>query len=110
MDNGGPTLTHALLSGSPAVDAGDPLAVAGVDVTANDQRGVSRVLGRLDIGAVESLVLDVNSDSDWTLRRQASSDVLELIANGTTQVFSLGRDTVKGDGCAKINNDAAFAI
>ena len=24
QDNGGPTLTHALLTGSPAIDAGDP--------------------------------------------------------------------------------------
>ena len=29
-DNGGPTLTHALLPGSPAINAGDPTAVAGV--------------------------------------------------------------------------------
>ena len=29
-NNGGPTMTHALLTGSPAIDAGDPNAVAGM--------------------------------------------------------------------------------
>ena len=36
-DNGGPTQTHALLSGSPAIDAGDDGACPGTD-----QRGVTR--------------------------------------------------------------------
>lgn len=38
-DNGGPTLTHALLPGSPALDAGD---ASGPDT---DQRGVARPQG-----------------------------------------------------------------
>ena len=58
-DNGGPTLTHALLPGSPAIDAGDPAAVAGVDgVPVHDQRGepFTRIYGgRIDMGAVEAL-------------------------------------------------------
>ena len=37
QDNGGATLTHALLFGSPARDAGN-----NVGVTANDQRGFDR--------------------------------------------------------------------
>ena len=51
-NNGGPTLTIALLPGSPAIDAGDP----GFDGTGlTDQRGAPRVVyGRLDIGAVEA--------------------------------------------------------
>jgi hypothetical protein len=48
-DNGGPTLTQALLPGSPAINAG--VAVAGVTT---DQRGVPRPQGRgPDIGAFE---------------------------------------------------------
>ena len=65
--NGGPVfldgsrmLTHALLAGSPAIDAGDPAAVAGVGgVPEFDQRGMpwSRVVdGRIDKGAFESQV------------------------------------------------------
>lgn len=48
-DNGGPTKTMLLLSGSPALDAGQDSAAPG-----SDQRGVVRPLGvRSDIGAVE---------------------------------------------------------
>jgi hypothetical protein len=57
-DNGGPTLTHALLPGSPAINAGDPAAMPGEGgVPVHDQRGApfTRVYGgRIDIGAVES--------------------------------------------------------
>jgi hypothetical protein len=56
-DNGGPTMAHAFLVGCPAIDAGDPSAVAGVgDVPLYDQRGnpFTRVHGgRIDIGAFE---------------------------------------------------------
>jgi hypothetical protein len=48
-DNGGPTWTHALLPGSPAIDAGNNVA----DL-ATDQRGRTRVSGAAaDIGAFE---------------------------------------------------------
>src|SRR5262249_37526022 len=46
--NGGPTLTHALVTGSPALDA------AGDGPLATDQRGVTRPQGAADdIGAFE---------------------------------------------------------
>jgi len=45
-DNGGPTLTHALQPGSPAINRGDPAAPP------QDQRGYSR-LGVPDVGAFE---------------------------------------------------------
>jgi hypothetical protein len=62
--NGGPTQTRALLPGSPAIDAGNPAAVAGVGgVPLNDQRGTpfgriyafNAVGPRIDIGAFEIL-------------------------------------------------------
>ena len=52
-DNGGPTFTHELLAGSPAIDAGDPNFTPPPDF---DQRGTGypRVVnGRIDIGAFE---------------------------------------------------------
>jgi len=45
-NNGGPTLTHALQAGSPAIDRGDPAAPP------EDQRGYGRV-GVPDVGAFE---------------------------------------------------------
>jgi len=49
QDNGGPTETHALLAGSPAIDAGDDFAARGTD-----QRGLTRPQGDAsDIGAYE---------------------------------------------------------
>ncbi len=53
QDNGGPTFTHALLPGSPCINAGDPAFVGPPDF---DQRGPGypRVVGgRIDIGAFE---------------------------------------------------------
>ena len=50
-DNGGPTQTHALLPGSPAIDAGD-----NTDAPEWDQRGIGfpRIVnGTIDIGAFE---------------------------------------------------------
>ncbi len=54
QNNGGPTFTHALLPGSPAIDAGDPNFSP---PPFNDQRGCSfdRVFnGRIDIGSFET--------------------------------------------------------
>ncbi|NEQ70042.1 MAG: hypothetical protein F6K21_32045, partial [Symploca sp. SIO2D2] len=51
-DYGGPTQTHALLPGSPALDAGDN---AQLMMLANDQRGATRVINTtVDIGAFEA--------------------------------------------------------
>ncbi len=55
-DNGGPTWTQALLSGSPAFDAGNPTGCLDTNLVPfiTDQRGMPRTLGsRCDMGAVE---------------------------------------------------------
>ena len=66
-DNGGPTFTHASLSGSPAINAGDPSTT--FSSSEFDQRGLpfSRFSNRrIDIGAFESqtLSLEVDNASD----------------------------------------------
>jgi hypothetical protein len=77
-DNGGPTPTHALLAGSPAIDAGDPAAEAGIDIVPEfDQRGTpfgrvfdgdSDSLAVIDVGAFENdsvyFLVDTLSDED----------------------------------------------
>ena len=53
QDNGGPTFTHELLPGSPAINAGDPNFVGPPDC---DQRGPNyyRIRGdRIDVGSFE---------------------------------------------------------
>jgi hypothetical protein len=63
-DNGGPTLTMALLPGSPAIDAGDPDPL---DPPAWDQRGPGfpRIVnGTIDIGAFEVQATGVPSSLD----------------------------------------------
>ncbi|MCX6050048.1 MAG: hypothetical protein NT075_33535 [Chloroflexi bacterium] len=56
-DNGGPTLTHALLPGSQALDAGDDVVCAADMVNGLDQRGSTRPQGvHCDIGAYEAIV------------------------------------------------------
>lgn len=59
-DYGGPTPTHALLFGSPALDAADPSCPGDISIT--DQRGVARPFdgdgldgARCDVGAVEAV-------------------------------------------------------
>jgi predicted outer membrane repeat protein len=70
-NNGGPTLTHVPLPGSPALDGGDPAAASGVsNVPEFDQRGsmFTRVYGSsIDIGSIEAQSspssCDFNGDS-----------------------------------------------
>ncbi|MEX0613470.1 MAG: choice-of-anchor Q domain-containing protein, partial [Pirellulales bacterium] len=82
-DNGGPTTTHALFPGSPAINRGDLNAVAGMDgVPLYDQRGepFHRIVnGRIDIGAFEY---------------QAPSDLNLLV---DTLVDELDADYSRGD-------------
>ncbi len=74
-DNGGPTLTHALLSGCKAINA------ASTNSYELDQRGNSRVFGSLpDIGAYES--------SAWTVNFSAGSG--GSISGTTNQTVSDG--------------------
>ncbi len=61
QDNGGPTLTHALLEGSPAID---PIPIKDC-VVDNDQRGVLRPQGDgCDIGSYELEPADPCADDD----------------------------------------------
>ncbi|MEO7430587.1 MAG: choice-of-anchor Q domain-containing protein, partial [Dokdonella sp.] len=53
-DNGDNTMTHALLAGSPALDAGSASGCESASVGGVDQRGIARTFGAgCDIGAHE---------------------------------------------------------
>jgi len=67
QDNGGPTWTHALLAGSPAIDH-VPYATSGCGTTyTTDQRGYVRPCpteGSCDVGAYEAYALSGDLDCD----------------------------------------------
>jgi CSLREA domain-containing protein len=83
-NNGGPTETHALLTGSPALDAGDNTLATTAGLT-TDQRGVgfNRIMdgnadaaSSVDIGAyeVQGLLVTNTADSGAGSLRQAITD------------------------------------
>ena len=85
-DNGGPTWTHALLAGSPAIDH-IPAGVSGCgDPIGTDQRGVARPQGAgCDIGAFE---LRLNQPPAVTITEPADSALLAAGSIALTARFS----------------------
>ena len=98
-NNGGPTSTHALLAGSPAIDAGDPAFVGPPDY---DQRGApfARLqdsgvgVPRVDFGAFEvqsaspGLAGDYDGDNDvdtadYAVWRSSFGSTVALAADGS---------------------------
>ncbi len=112
QDNGGPTPTHELLTGSPAIDAGDPAAVANLNgVPEFDQRGTGfpRVEDgdssdgpRIDIGAFEVASVLPSPSADFDL--DGDIDGFDFLAwqrgNGTPMPLA-----TKADGDADNDTD-----
>ncbi len=107
-DNGGPTDTHALLTGSPALEAGDNTRAADAGLV-TDQRGMERffdydgdMTGVVDIGAYEyqqqqtpddiivSTIVDEN-DGDHTYGDLSLREAIVIAMNRT------GADTIRFD-------------
>ena len=110
-DNGGGTQTHGLLSGSPAIDAGD-----NTTCEPTDQRGVARpVDATCDIGAVE---LDTNfvpvaaSDAYATAEETplniVASGVLTNDVDGDWDPITAVLDTTASNGALTLNSDGSF--
>jgi hypothetical protein len=105
QDHGGPTQTHALVPGSPALDA----SPADADCPPTDQRGVPRPQGpRCDIGAVEQspvvlcdgqVATRVGTPGDDVLTGTPGNDVLHGLG-GNDIIHGLGGDDLLcgGDG------------
>ena len=94
QNNGGPTKTHALLLGSPAIDAGNNTVCAADPVNGLDQRGVARPQGAAcDIGAYEFIIPALNFPQsgnapstarplfDWANVAIATSYTLQISTN-----------------------------
>lgn len=96
-DNGGPTETHALIAGSPALD------ITAIDCPAVDQRGVSRPVGAgCDAGAFEGSLagtrIVVNSTADQIVAGDGACTLKEAVSNANAL-----RDTTNGDCTAGFN-------
>lgn len=95
-DNGGPTETFALLSGSPAIDAGNDVICSASPVDGLDQRGKHRPQGaQCDIGAYENPSI-FNSESQggqdgWIVESTETSN-LGGAKNNISKTFNLGDD------------------
>jgi hypothetical protein len=94
QDNGGPTFTHALLPGSPAIDAGDPNFVP---PPLFDQRGAGfdRVSnGRVDIGSFEAQ-MQTEIQLQAVGRKMGGIDTVHLSWSGATSTsVDIYRDNV----------------
>ncbi len=126
-DNGGPTHTHALLRGSPALDAGNPAGCtdSAGNPLSTDQRGEARPHGpACDIGALEVGSVVVNSLADpgdgicdateCTLREAIGIDDVEFSVTGTIILTSgeliIDEDvTITGPGGSGITVDGGNA-
>ncbi len=99
-NNGGPTITLALIGGSPAIDAGKDSACAAAPVGNIDQRGVARPVGaHCDIGAYEGSLPIVSA----TFRSVGAQDgwILE-----TGETSNTGGSMNASGGLLNIGDDA----
>ena len=102
QDNSGPTFTHALLPGSPAIDHIPPQSCT----VTTDQRGVARPQGSgCDIGAFEVVPGDANADG-----RVDGEDLLIVLAAYGTSPLSDRRADLNGDGLVDILDLVIVAI
>ena len=97
-NNGGPTQTHALLAGSPALDAGDNALAVDTDNNAltTDQRGTGRIAdsddagttATVDIGAFE-FHQTLDEISDKTINEDTTLSLAFAVGDGGPAVTSV---------------------
>src|SRR5262249_46089980 len=102
--NGGATQTHALLPGSPAIDAGDPAGCTDASGAAllNDQRGQERTqdgdgngTATCDIGAYEPPAIVYRNDFQGATGAEWSNSTTSTTPNGTRRFLGpFGNDPV----------------
>jgi hypothetical protein len=112
-NNGGLTFTHALLNGSPALEAGDPAAVAGSGAVPQfDQRGTpfSRVVdfdggggARIDMGAVEMVAVGPTLVGDYNLNHSVDAADYVLWRKTLNTSVAMPNSGADGDGSGVID-------
>lgn len=98
QDNGGLTFTHAILTGSPAIDAGN-------SAITKDQRGYSRN-GTPDIGAYEYNGILKGDGNANVLIGSPQADIIDGLAGHDTITGQTGNDSLTGgDGNDYLNGN-----
>ncbi len=102
QDNGGLTLTHALLADSPALNAG---LNADAAAFTTDQRGFARISGgQVDIGAVEKTaderIIDLRSEVSAASIHHGTMNALTAKLNAALAAWAINDVTA---ACANVN-------
>jgi CSLREA domain-containing protein len=115
-DNGGPTLTHALLGDSPALEAGDDSVLGSPLNLSTDQRGTGfprRVNAHVDIGAFEfnGRVSTIQfTASALTVNEGAGAINVTVTRTGDLSADGLSVDYETSDGSASGRSDYTDAF
>ena len=108
QNNGGPTLTHALHPGSPAIDAGSPATpgTGGGACEATEQRNVSRPQGPVcDIGAYEARVPAVQfSAGNFSVGEAAGTATITATLSAASQ-WTITANYATSNGTALAGSD-----
>ncbi len=116
QDNGGPTFTHALLPGSPAIDKGNNAAAldAAGQPLSTDQRGFSRILdgdgdtvATVDIGAYELFACGLNMTAATELDLNAAIACFNAATTPGEYVITLANDILLSASTVAISNSTA---
>lgn len=113
-DNGGATLTHALLPGSQAIDAGDDALCTAAPVNGVDQRGAVRPQGaHCDMGAYERPTVAACSTPEVIVGNEAALrqaiDCLNMAPSGA-YTLTLTADIAYSQPMFQLKNPALTAV
>ncbi len=94
-DNGGPTLTHLPMPGSPVIDAADPTATGTADQRGFEPRvvGAAMDMGSVEAGATAPVTCDFDGDGNCDLD-DIDELVMEIVAGTNNTLYDLTGDNL----------------